>query len=86
MKFGLFYEHQLPQPWYEDSERRLIQDAIAQVELADPTWHRLRLGGRASFPGGIFALLGAGGVSGGMLAAHQPHPSWPWHHLDGATL
>src|SRR5258708_34771499 len=35
MKFGLFYEHQLPQPWREDSERRLIQDAISQVELAD---------------------------------------------------
>jgi alkanesulfonate monooxygenase SsuD/methylene tetrahydromethanopterin reductase-like flavin-dependent oxidoreductase (luciferase family) len=35
MKFGLFYEHQLPQPWHEDSERQLIQDAISQVELAD---------------------------------------------------
>ena len=35
MKFGLFYEHQLPQPWGEDSERRLIQDALAQVERAD---------------------------------------------------
>ena len=35
MKFGLFYEHQLPKPWHEDSEYRLLQDAIAQVELAD---------------------------------------------------
>jgi alkanesulfonate monooxygenase SsuD/methylene tetrahydromethanopterin reductase-like flavin-dependent oxidoreductase (luciferase family) len=35
MKFGLFYEHQLPQPWSDDSERCLIQNAIAQVELAD---------------------------------------------------
>lgn len=35
MKFGMFYEHQLPQPWHEDAERRLIQDAIAQVELGD---------------------------------------------------
>jgi alkanesulfonate monooxygenase SsuD/methylene tetrahydromethanopterin reductase-like flavin-dependent oxidoreductase (luciferase family) len=35
MKFGLFYEHQCPQPWGEDTERRLLQDALAQVELAD---------------------------------------------------
>ena len=35
MKFGMFYEHQLPQPWGEDSEHRLIQDALAQVELGD---------------------------------------------------
>ena len=35
MKFGLFYEHQLPQPWGEDSERQLYQDALDQVELAD---------------------------------------------------
>ena len=35
MKFGLFYEHQLPQPWDEDSELRLYQQALDQVELAD---------------------------------------------------
>ena len=35
MKFGLFYEHQLPQPWNEDSELRLYQQALDQVELAD---------------------------------------------------
>src|ERR1700761_5756698 len=35
MKFGLFYEHQLPQPWDEDSELRLYQDALEQVALAD---------------------------------------------------
>jgi alkanesulfonate monooxygenase SsuD/methylene tetrahydromethanopterin reductase-like flavin-dependent oxidoreductase (luciferase family) len=35
MKFGIFYEHQLPRPWEEDSELRLIQDALEQVELAD---------------------------------------------------
>src|SRR5436189_5702836 len=35
MKFGIFYEHQLPRPWEEDSERQLIQDALEQVELAD---------------------------------------------------
>ncbi|MEY2476088.1 MAG: hypothetical protein QOG87_1403, partial [Actinomycetota bacterium] len=35
MKFGIFYEHQLPRPWEEDDERQLIQDALDQVELAD---------------------------------------------------
>jgi alkanesulfonate monooxygenase SsuD/methylene tetrahydromethanopterin reductase-like flavin-dependent oxidoreductase (luciferase family) len=35
MKFGMFYEHQLPRPWEEGSELRLFQDALEQVELAD---------------------------------------------------
>jgi alkanesulfonate monooxygenase SsuD/methylene tetrahydromethanopterin reductase-like flavin-dependent oxidoreductase (luciferase family) len=35
MKFGIFYEHQLPRPWDEGSELRLIQEALEQVELAD---------------------------------------------------
>ncbi|MFN8173942.1 MAG: LLM class flavin-dependent oxidoreductase [Solirubrobacteraceae bacterium] len=35
MRFGIFYEHQLPRPWEPDSERRLIADALEQVELAD---------------------------------------------------
>src|ERR1700745_1337428 len=35
MKFGLFYEHQLPQPWGTDSELRLYQEALDQIELAD---------------------------------------------------
>ena len=35
MKFGIFYEHQLPRPWEEDSEYRLIQDALEQIEIAD---------------------------------------------------
>lgn len=35
MRFGIFYEHQIPRPWGEDGEQRLIQDALDQVELAD---------------------------------------------------
>jgi alkanesulfonate monooxygenase SsuD/methylene tetrahydromethanopterin reductase-like flavin-dependent oxidoreductase (luciferase family) len=35
MRFGIFYEHQLPRPWGDDGEHRLIQDALEQVELAD---------------------------------------------------
>ncbi len=35
MKFGVFYEMQLPRPWREDSEYTLFQNALAQVEAAD---------------------------------------------------
>lgn len=35
MKFGIFYEHQLPRPWSEGRELKLFQDALSQVELAD---------------------------------------------------
>ncbi|MEP7215175.1 MAG: LLM class flavin-dependent oxidoreductase [Anaerolineaceae bacterium] len=35
MKFGIFYELQLPRPWHERSEYELIQNALTQVELAD---------------------------------------------------
>src|SRR5882762_8249580 len=35
MKFGIFYEHQLPRPWNENSEFELLQNSLAQIELAD---------------------------------------------------
>ena len=35
MKFGIFYELQLPRPWGEHSEYQLLQDALGQIELAD---------------------------------------------------
>jgi len=35
MKFGIFYEHQLPRPWSDGSEQQLFQEALDQVELAD---------------------------------------------------
>ena len=35
MKFGLFYEHQIPRPWEDGDELRLFQEALVQVELAD---------------------------------------------------
>jgi len=35
MKFGIFYELQLPKPWAPDDERQLVHEALAQVELAD---------------------------------------------------
>jgi alkanesulfonate monooxygenase SsuD/methylene tetrahydromethanopterin reductase-like flavin-dependent oxidoreductase (luciferase family) len=35
MKFGIFYEHQLPRPWHERSEYELLNNSLAEVELAD---------------------------------------------------
>jgi len=35
MKFGIFYEHQLPRPWNPGAELALYQQALEQVELAD---------------------------------------------------
>ena len=35
MRFGLIYELQLPRPWNEDSEHRMVQDALTEVEAAD---------------------------------------------------
>ncbi|HLX89598.1 MAG TPA: LLM class flavin-dependent oxidoreductase [Acidimicrobiales bacterium] len=35
MRFGIFYEHQLPRPWGPDDEHRLLLNALEQVELAD---------------------------------------------------
>ena len=35
MKFGIFYEHQLPRPWTENAEYELLQNSLTQIELAD---------------------------------------------------
>src|SRR6266542_3479324 len=35
LRFGLFYEHQIPRPWDPDSEERALSNALDQIELAD---------------------------------------------------
>jgi len=35
MRFGIFYEHQLPRPWADGDDQQLLADALDQVELAD---------------------------------------------------
>src|SRR3954469_12514783 len=35
MRFGIFYEHQLPRPWEDGAGEKLLNDALDQVELAD---------------------------------------------------
>src|SRR5438045_865076 len=35
MRFGIFYEHQLPRPWLQSSEAQLYREALEQIEYAD---------------------------------------------------
>src|SRR3954453_18999716 len=35
MRFGIFYEHQMPRPWDDGAHEKLLRDALEQVELAD---------------------------------------------------
>jgi alkanesulfonate monooxygenase SsuD/methylene tetrahydromethanopterin reductase-like flavin-dependent oxidoreductase (luciferase family) len=35
VRFGVFYEHQLPRPWDDGAELKLLQDALEQIEMAD---------------------------------------------------
>ena len=35
MKFGIFYELQLPRPWHDGGELNLYNNALEQVQLAD---------------------------------------------------
>jgi alkanesulfonate monooxygenase SsuD/methylene tetrahydromethanopterin reductase-like flavin-dependent oxidoreductase (luciferase family) len=35
VRFGIFYEFQLPRPWAPDDEHRLLKEALEQIELAD---------------------------------------------------
>jgi alkanesulfonate monooxygenase SsuD/methylene tetrahydromethanopterin reductase-like flavin-dependent oxidoreductase (luciferase family)/putative sterol carrier protein len=35
VRFGIFYEHQMPRPWEDGAHERLLRDALDQVELAD---------------------------------------------------
>jgi len=35
VKFGVFYEHQVPRPWHGDDERRVFDEALEQAEVLD---------------------------------------------------
>ena len=35
MRFGLFFEHQVPRPWEDGDETRVFAEAMEQIELAD---------------------------------------------------
>ncbi len=80
MKFGIFYELQLPRPWLAGGELQLYQNALDQVELADRlgydyAWevehHFLEEYSHSPAPE---VFLGAASP------AHQAHPPLPRHH------
>ena len=86
MKFGIFYEHQLPRPWGPDDEHELLKDALDQVELADRlgidyVWevehHFLEEYSHSSAPEVFLAARSP---------AHQPHPARPRHRAAAARL
>ena len=60
MRFGVFYELQLPRPWNEGDEASAVPPGAGPGRARRPAWLRLRLGSRAPLPRGIFAFLGAG--------------------------
>src|SRR3954452_7477510 len=47
-----------------------------------PSGLRLRVGGRTPLPGGVLALVGAGGVPGGGVTADEANPPRPRHRAD----
>lgn len=48
MRFGVLYEFQMPKPWDERSEQRVVHEALEQVALAD------RLGFDYAWRAGVF--------------------------------
>ena len=86
MKIGIFYEHQLPRPWEEDSEVTLIQDALEQCELADAlgidyVWevehHFLEEYSHSSAPEVFLAAVSQ---------RTEAHPARPRHRADAAAV
>mgnify|MGYP006180129983 CR=1 FL=1 len=69
MKFGIFYEHQLPRPWDNGAEQRLFSEALEQVELADRPWNRYP-------PFVADSFIGAVAWSIGLLAVFFPVGMW----------
>ena len=86
MKFGIFYEHQLPRPWDEGAELRLYQEALDQVELADRLGIDYAWEVEHHFLEEYSHSPRTRGVSRRLLAAHQAHPARPRHRADAAEV
>src|SRR5437870_12768820 len=92
MKFGVFYEHQLPRPWDPDAEYRLLQEALEQCALADRrgidyVWeveHHFPEGpARLPAPGGFLAPLCDRPTRTRLARGVRKHPP-PFTHLHPA--
>ena len=53
MKFGIFYEHQLPRPWKEGDEQRLFHEGIQPVMSLGWEYDESRAMSRILYPGGL---------------------------------
>ena len=62
MKFGLFYEISVPRPWTREKERTVYKNCPRAGAARRRAGLRSGLGGRASLPRGVLALLGARAV------------------------
>ena len=85
VKFGIFYEHQLPRPW--TTTPSTADPGRARADRARRhARHRLRVGGRAPLPRGVLPLERARGVPRRGVAAHEAHPARPRHRADAAAV
>ena len=87
MKFGIFYELQLPRPWQEGDELRLYQNALTQLETAerlgyDYAWvvehHFLEEYSHSPSPESVFCSPGASS-SHSMPGAQADRSQRPFH-------
>ena len=85
MKFGLFYEHQVPRPWTADSEHRL--SSKLSTRWRSPTGSASNTSGRSSTTSSRNTRTRRRPRSSWPpLAADLQHPPWPWHHPHAAAL
>ena len=75
MKFGLFYEHQVPRPWSPEAERRVLLDALEQVALADTLGLEY-----------VWEVEHHFLEEYSHSPAHDPHPPRPRHQPDAAQI
>ena len=80
MKFGIFYELQLPRPWKEGDEHRLYQNALDQIELADQLGYDYAWQVEHHFLEEYSHSPVAGIVPRRGQPAHQADPARPRHH------
>ena len=87
MKFGIFYELQLPRPWGPDSELNLYHNALDQLELADRLGYDFAWEVEHHFLEEYSHSPAPGGVPRRGQPAHPADPPRARHHAtdDGAS-